>query len=399
MSGYFERQPSPVAIARRMEEFPSWLEIDLDRIGYNIDQVKSKTGTDIIPCVKSNAYGHGAVPIVAYMMRRGIERVLVAKLSEALQLRDAGLSIGIVSMDPLFTDQQYKTVVDQDITQAVYRIETVEKLSEAAVKAGKKAHVWVKVDTGLGRVGVQWAKAAEFIKYIKNLSHLELNGTFSTLSESDELDKIQTERLLTIEKECESIGIDVGKKSIASSNAVFHKPYTYLDAVRPGLMLTGIYPEPEDIGHGIELKQALSWKARVEQVKFVEKGESLTYSRRFVAPKRMRVGTVHVGYYDGYPRGLTKKGKIRVGDEIRDVLGTVSVNHCLVDLTDLETDVGDVIEAISVNGTNDVMGVAIEANIMTYSLVNSLYVLTPRVYYENGIPVAISEPKLVERHL
>jgi alanine racemase len=397
MSEYFSRQPNPGEITRRIEGYPSWLEIDLDRVGHNIEQVRAKTGVEIIPCVKSNAYGHGIVSIVAYMAKMGIESVLVAKLEEALQLREAGLTLDVVSIGPLFTAEQHEVAVEQRITQGIYRLESAEMLNKAATKLGLKAQVWVKVDTGLGRVGVRWDEAAEFIQRVIDLPNLELTGTFSTLSESDELDEVQVERLVEVKRACSKKGIGVGKMSIASSNAVVHKPYSYLDAVRPGLMLMGIYPEAEDEGHGVDLKQSISWKVRIEQVKYVEKGESLTYSRRFIAPKRMKVGTVHVGYYDGYPRGLTKKGKVRIGDEVRDVLGTVSVNHFLVDLTDLEVDVGDTIEAISMEGPNNVMSAATEAEIMTYSLVNALHILTPRVYYKDGKPVALSEPKLVEK--
>ena len=397
MSAYFSNQPDASEIVDRIKGYPSWLEIDLDMVGHNIEQVRSWTGVEVIPCVKSNAYGHGIVPIVAYMTKKGIKNVLVAKLGEALQLRDAGLDVGIVSIDPLFSVEQYETVVEQGITQAIYRFESAERLSSVAEKLGKKAEAWVKVDTGLRRVGVKWDEAANLIRRVTELPNLELTGTFSTLSESDELDKAQVERLLSVRSECRDKGLEVGTMSIASSNAVIHKPYSYLDAVRPGLMLMGVYPEPEDVNRGIDLKQSIMWKARVEQVKIVEEGESLTYSRRFVAPRRMKVGTVHIGYYDGYPRGLTKKGKIRIGDDIKDVLGTVSVNHFLVDLTDTDIDVGDTVEAISRQAPNDVMGASMEAGIMTYSLVNALHMLTPRVYIEKGKPVALSEPILFEK--
>jgi alanine racemase len=396
MSSYFAKQPTEQEIQKRIKGFASWLEIDLDAIGHNIQQVSKRTGGEIIPCVKSNAYGHGVVPIVAYMMEQSIKMVLVAKLYEAMQIREAGLDIGIVSIDPLFSDADYDKVVANNITQTIYQYEPATKLDKAAEKAGQITPIWVKVDTGLGRVGVRWSEATQFIAKISKLKNLKLTGIFSTMSEADELDRLQVQRMLDIEKECDEKGIDVGTKSIASSNAVFHKPYTYLDATRPGLMLMGFYPEDADLGQGIELKQSLCWKARIEHVKNVEKGEALTYSRRFVAPKPMKVGTVHIGYYDGYPRGLTKKGKVKVGDQIRDVLGTVSVNHFLVDLTDTDYKIGDVIEAISREGENNALNVANLAGIMTYSLGNGMHMLTPRVYFKGGKAVALTNPRLVE---
>jgi len=396
MSSYFTNQLSEEEIEEKIRGFSSWFEIDLDAIGLNMKQVKERTGREIVPCVKSNAYGHGVVPIVAYMIEQGIGRVLVAKLYEAMQIREAGIHVDIISIDPLFSDEDFSIVVENNITQTIYQDESARRLNNVAEDAGKVAPIWIKIDTGLGRVGVNWSEASRFIEKINQYSNLEITGIFSTLSEAEELDRLQVQRLVDVEEECKKKGINVGTKSIASSNAVFHKPYSYLDAVRPGLMLLGFYPEEADIGRGIELKQSLCWKARIEHVKWVEKGDALTYSRRFVAPKRMKVGTVHVGYYDGYPRGLTKKGKVKVGSEIRDVLGTVSVNHFLVDLTDTDFDVGDIVEPISREGENNALNLANLAGIMTYGLGNGFHMLTPRVYLKDGKKVALSNPSLSE---
>ena len=125
-------------------------------------------------------------------------------------------------------------------------------------------------------------------------------------------------------------------------------------------------------------------------MKWVDEGESLTYSRRFTAPKRMKVGTVHIGYSDGFPRGLTNKGLVKVGGRIMAVLGTVSVNHFLVDLDGTEVDVGGVVEAIGREGENNAHNISELAGIMTYSLMVGLNPLTPRVYCKAGKPVAVS---------
>lgn len=393
---FFASQPSSEEITRRVGGYPSWLEIDLDAITHNLEEVRRRVGVEVIPCVKTNAYGHGLVPIVAHMMTSGVRSFLVAKLWEAEQIREANLDCDVVSMDPLFGDDQFERVVGKEITQTVYQRETADRLNAVALRHRKRAQVWVKVDTGLGRVGVKWTEAAEFVSYVASLNNVEITGLFSTMSEEVELDKIQVERMKGLSVELDRLGVKYGLRSMASGNAVFHRAFGYLDAVRPGIMLYGFYPDPEDRDSGLDLKLALSFKARVEQVKWVEAGESLTYSRRFTAPKRMMVGTVHIGYSDGYPRGLTKKGHVRVSGVIKPVLGTVSVNHILVDLDGTEVDVGGVVEAISRSGENDAHKVAGDAGIMTYSLMVGLNPLTPRVYMRNGIPVALSEPRLVE---
>jgi len=394
---FFKSQPSPGDIEARMGGFQSWIEVDLDRVGFNLEQIRSHTSVEVIPCVKTNAYGHGLVPIVAYLMRQGVRRVLVVKLGEALQLRDAGLNCGIISMDPLFSEEQYETVVDRGITQTVFSSERANTLSGEAQRQMKDTGVFIKVDTGLGRVGVRHDEAADLIEYVSGLSGLRLEGVYSTFTEEREFDEVQLERMMALDEELRRRGIDAGTLSMASSNAVFHFPEGYLDAVRPGLMIYGVYPEEEDREAGLELRQALSFKARIEQVKWVEAGESLTYSRRFVAPRRMKVATIHVGYSDGYPRGLTRKGVVRVGEVVKPVLGTVSVNHHVVDVDGVDVGVGDVVEVVSRDGENSIESLSKLAGIMPYSFCVGLNPLTPRVYFEGERPVALSEPRLVER--
>ncbi len=393
---YFAKQPKSDEIKRRIEGYPSWIEVDLDAITYNLEHVRRRVGVEVIPCVKTNAYGHGIVPVVAHMMTQGVKRFLVAKLLEAEQIRDAGLDCVIISMDPLFSEWQFDEVVKRDITHSVYQKKVADVLDSSAKRLGKKAKVWIKMDTGLGRVGVHWAEAVELVKYVSKLPHLEVTGLFSTMSEDAELDVVQVERMKEVSRELDKLGIEYGVRSMASGNAVFHRPFSYLDAVRPGILLYGFYPDPENRESGLDLRMDFALKARIEQVKTIEEGQSITYSRRFTAPKKMRVGTVHIGYSDGFPRGLTKKGLVKVEGKLKPVLGTVSVNHFLVDLDGTDAAVGSVVEAISPLGENDPHKVSELAGIMTYSLMVGLSPLTPRVYYRGGKPVALSELKLVE---
>lgn len=395
-TNYFATQPTVEEIIDKVAGYPSWIELDLDALGHNLEQVYNKMGVEIIPCVKGNAYGHGLVPVTAYFMDRGVTRVLVAKLWEAMQLREAGLNCGIINMDPLFSEDKYKTVIENDITQTIYSKAVADNLNRVALSYGFSIGVFVKVDTGLNRVGIIYSKATNLIEYIEGLSGLKLEGIFSTFTESRDKDQVQLERLILLDEELKSKGINVPVKSLASGNAIFHFPGSELNAVRPGLMLYGIYPDKEDRGHGIELRQVLSFKARLEQVKTIEEGEAVTYSARFIAPKRMSVGTAHVGYSDGIPRGLTKKGLVQFNGEICKILGTVSVNHIVVDVDGLDAKEGDVIEVVSRSGNNTIEKVCELAGIMTYSFCVGLNPFTPRVYLKRGVPIALSEPRLVD---
>jgi len=393
---YFGSQPSSGEIEERVKGYASWLEIDLNRLGFNLEQVRNRTEVEVIPCVKTNAYGHGLVPVVAYLVRSGVGRVLVAKLWEAMQLRGAGLDCGVINMDPVFTEGQFDAVVENGFIQTVFSRSAADGVSGAAERWGREAEVFVKVDTGLNRVGVRHGEAADLVEYVQSLPGLRVGGLFSTFVESPELDRVQLERMLTVDAELRSRGIEVPLRSMASSHDIFHFSESYLDAVRPGLMLYGVYPEPADRNAGLELRPVMAFKARLEHAKYIEAGESVTYSRRFVAPRRMRVGTVHAGYSDGYPRELMMKGSVRVGDVIKPVLGTVSVNHHIVDLDGTDADVGDVVELVSREGENTMERLCAIAGIEPYKFCVGLNPLTPRVYLEGGRPVALSEPRLVE---
>jgi len=395
LSSFFTNQPPPDEIRRRVEGYPAWAEVDLDAVGRNLDAVRRLTGAEVVPCVKSNAYGHGLAATVAYLMTRGVKRFLVAKLWEARHIRAAGLGCGVINMDPLFTGDQYREAVELGLTQAVYHRESAAALSQAASDAGAVAPVWVKVDTGLGRAGVAHTEAADLIEHISKLKGVRVDGVFSTLLEDDG-DEQQIERFVQLREELSSRGVHVDTWSLASSHGVFFRPGAHLDAVRPGVMLFGFYPVPEARG-GVVLSQALSLKGRLEHVKTVEPGTPLTYGGAYIASKRMRVGTMHMGYSDGYLRQLSRKGLVRVGGRICPVIGGVSINHLLVDLTGVDAVVGDVVEAISRDGPNSAQALCDLAGVEPYQLAVWMSPLIPRVYTMGGEPVALSEPELAER--
>ena len=391
MLPFFESQPSPAEIAGRIEGYASWFEIDLDAIGRNVAALRRRVGAELMPCVKNNAYGHGLVPVAAHLARQGVTRFLVVKLREAEQLLDAGLPGRVLNMGPLLTEAHHESVVRRGIVQTVYSRAGAERLSATAVRLDTPASVFVKVDTGLRRLGVWHEEAADFAEQVSRLPHLRLEGIFSTFTQNAGFDRVQLERLLAVEAALEKRGVDPGLRSIASSDAVLHHPEAHLDLVRPGALVYGIYPERKDLGAGLDLEQALAFRARLEHTKWVERGASLTYWGRFVAPEPMRVGTLPVGFSDGIPREMANKARILVDGRYQPSLGSVSLNHLLVDLTGTDARPGDVVEVIGRRGENTLGRIAETAGWMVYSLVNHLAPSTPRVYYQAGVPVGLLE--------
>jgi alanine racemase len=389
----FGAQPSPAEITERVAGYGAWLEIDLDAIGRNLEQLRRRIGprTDLMPCVKNNAYGHGLLPVVAYLAEQGVGRVMVVRLREAEQIVDAGIRVRVLNMGPLFTGPQYESVARRGIIQTVYAREVAERLSAAAGRLGAEASVFVKVDTGLRRVGVWHEEAPDLVEHIAKLPGLRIEGIFSTLSQNAEQDPVQLERLLAVDAALRRRGIDAGLRSLASSDATLHRPAAHLDLVRPGALLFGVYPEKKDLAAGLELEQALCLKARIELVKWVERGASVTYWGRFVAPERMRIATLPLGFSDGLPRELANRARVLVGGRYQSSLGSVSLNHLVVDVTDVPAEPGDVVEVIGRRGENTLGRVAETAGWMVYSLLNHLSPTTARVYCRSGQPVALTE--------
>jgi alanine racemase len=387
-NAYFENQPSPSEIKERMKGYSSWLEIDLDNLGYNLDQISKHVGVTVMAVVKNNAYGHGIIPVTAYLESKGVEWCMVAKLYEAQKIREAGLKLNILNMDVLFTETQYESVVKNGITQCVYTKEDAEKLAKAAEKLGKDAEVFIKVDTGLNRIGVRHSEAADFIEYVHKLKGVAVKGIFSTFQQNTE-DKSMLAKLLAVDEELKKRSINIPIRSMSSTDATFHNPDGWLDLVRPGMSLYGVYPEKKDLSASVDLKQALSFKARIEYVKDVSRGEGVTYWGKYVAPKDMMIGTIHAGFYDGIPREMANVGRILVDGQYKSSLGSVSLNHYLVDLDGVDAEKGTVVEIIGRKGENTLSKTAETAGWMVYSLLNHLHMNTPRVYYKNGEPIAL----------
>lgn len=314
---------------------------------------------------------------------------MVAKLSEALAISSWGLGCDVLNMDALYTDAQFAQVVEQDITQVVYTRALARRLNEAALAQGRTAGIFIKIDTGLHRVGVDHAHAIDLIKEIAALPGLQIKGTFSTLMQDDAQDKLIFERFQAVLDQMAAAGIDPGFRSMASTHGIFHTPEGWLDMVRPAMCLFGIYPWAADRQTDLKLEQVLTFKARIEELKPVPKGDTVTYFGAFTASRDMQVGTLHVGFFDALPRELANKGTVLVGGATCPTIGSVSLNHCLFDATDVEAEIGDVVEVIAKEGVNNLVTTAETAGWMVYSLLNHLSPFVPRVYYRAGKPVAL----------
>ena len=389
---WFRSQPSAAEITRRLAEHSSWIELDLDHLSFNLARIRERVGVEVMPVVKNDAYGHGLVPVTAHLAGEGIRWVMVAKLLEAERLRAAGIECEVLVMDVLFTDAQCDRVVEQGLTMAVFTEEAALRLDAAGRRRGRVAQVFVKVDTGLRRVGVRHDLAPDLIERIARMPNVRVAGVFSSFMQHPDRDREMLERFEAVCAEVERRGVEIPFRTMASTNAILHAPDAWLDMVRPAMCLYGVHPFDGDTESGLDLRQVLSMKARIEYVKEVAKGDSVTYFGTFTAPAPMRIGTLHIGFRDALPRELANKARFGVGGRIMPGVGTIALNHALLDLTGTDAAAGDEVEVFAREGANSLRAMASAAGWMVYSLMNHLSPDLPRVCYRGGVPVALREP-------
>ena len=324
----------------------TWTEVNLDAIAQNVKNIKKLIGEkkELMAVVKGNAYGHDILEVSPVVLENGATRLAVARLEEAIFLRKAGITVPILVLG-LPLKQQAEFLVSYDITPAVCEFEMIEKLSELAVQMNKRTKIHLKVDTGMGRIGIFPYDVLRFIKKIKALKNVEIEGIFTHFSVADEKDKVYTEEqfrkfieILTIlEKE----GIKIPIKHVGNSAALLDLPHMWLDMVRPGIAIYGLYPSKE-VKKTINLIPAQQFKTKIVFIKELPLGESISYGRTYITKRRMRVASLPVGYADGYNRLLSNQGEVLVRGQRVPIIGRVCMDQCMIDVTNLtQVEIGD----------------------------------------------------------
>lgn len=314
---------------------PTYAEIDLSAIAYNIRAIKKRVHpAQIMAVVKADGYGHGAVPVARVALENGATWLGVALVEEGIELRNAGFLEPILVFSGAIVDQlSYFFKYNLDIT--VYTAEIANSLSQLAIQFQKPIRVHVKIDTGMGRVGVAWEDAVNFIKYLAQLEGIQLQGIYSHFATSDERDKayakLQHERFITINEILAQQNIRFPIRHIANSGAILDMPDTYLDLVRPGVMMYGYYPSSETT-ESITIRPAMTLKSQVIYVKQVPENFSVSYGRKYVTTKPTRIATIPAGYADGYNRLLTNKAKITIRGKKFPLVGRVCMDLIMADI-------------------------------------------------------------------
>lgn len=316
----------------------SWVEIDLGSIRHNVRAIKEFIGPQrhLWAVVKANAYGHSAVPTATAALEAGADGLAVSCLNEAAELRvDAGIRAPLLLLAP-GEPRAAAWVVRLDIVQTACYEDMVEALSQAAQRLEKPGRVHLKVDTGMGRLGVRPERAAEFAAFIAARPGLRLEGVFSHLATAEAEDPSYASRQFTRYQEAVSAiaeaGISPGMRHLANSAATLRFPEMLLDGVRAGLLIYGIRPEAPDLAP-LELRPALSWKTQVGFLQWLAAGCAVSYGGTYVTPRECLVGVVPVGYADGYPRQASNRSHVLLRGRLCPVIGVVCMDHMMIDAT------------------------------------------------------------------
>lgn len=315
----------------------TFADVDLSAIEANLRQVRSRVGDRLVlAAVKADAYGHGAVAVSRHLeATKSADWLGVATVGEGVELRDAGVTLPILKLSGCFADE-VDTALARDITLTVVDAETIDMVQAAALRAGKRATVHLKIDTGMGRIGEPSENAAQLAQRIDASYMLDLEGLFSHLAVADvpSHDSFTHEQTQRFREAVIAVTATRGRPPIvhlANSAGVMAHPDTWCDLVRPGIMIYGSPPSTE-IPVTVELRPALAWKTRVAFVKTVVPGQTVSYGRTWAAVRETRVATIPVGYGDGFNRRLSNLGRVLIGGQSFPVVGRVCMDQFLVDL-------------------------------------------------------------------
>jgi len=329
---------------------PTRAEVNLGAIKENIQQIRHRVGekTKILACVKADAYGHGAVE-VSQAIKEEVDYLGVALPEEGGVLRERGINLPILVLSNILPEETGE-VVDYDLAQTLSSLEVAEALDKQAAKKNKQIKVHVKVDTGMGRIGIKPEETLGFAKKVKGLSNLHLEGLLTHFPSADEADttftydQIEVFKRLLQKLEGESVFIPL--KHTANSGAILSIQESYFNMVRPGLMVYGYYPSPE-VSRELKLSPALSLKTKIVLIRDLPKGASVSYGRTYITPKKSKVAVLPIGYGDGYSRHFSNRGKVLIRGRKVPIVGRICMDQTMVDVSELrEAKVGDEIVII-----------------------------------------------------
>lgn len=369
---------------------PAWVEVDKKKAIHNLLEVRRAVGPNIKICtvVKADSYGMGSVELSKMYLENGVDMFAVAVIGEAFELREEIKEKDILVLG--FTSEEfYEDAIKNNITLTIYNYDHAFRLNEAAKRLNKKAKIHIKVETGMNRLGfLPTEENADKVADIAKLENIKIEGAYSHHAKADEKDKttahMQAGRFIKFMKMLKERNVEIPTKHIANSATIIEMPEYYFDMVRPGIILAGFYPSDEVDTEKYKFEICVTLKARLANVKTIDAGEGVGYGHLYRADKPVTVGTIPLGYADGYSRLLSNKGYVVVKGVKCQILGKVCMDQFMVDLSNVENpQIGDV-AIVYGDGTDGAMTAEDVANMrgtISYEVLTNLAVRRlPKIY-------------------
>ena len=370
-------------------------DINLDAIVQNCREARKITSpsSKLMAIIKADGYGHGAVQI-AHRIDSIVDAYGIAIVEEGIELRKAGIKKPILILG--FTPwQQYEDVLQYEITQAVFSLEMACKLSETAVRCNKTAHIHIKIDTGMSRIGFFPSEdTVAAVRQIQELPGILIDGCFTHFAKADEADKTaamkQLQMFTDFTKKLKESGVKLPICHASNSAGIMELPQANLDMVRLGISLYGLYPSEEVKKGAMPLTPAMELKSYISFVKEVPEGTQVGYNGTFTTKKRTKIATIPVGYADGYPRTLSNLGCVLIKGMRAPIIGRICMDQFMVDVSGIDdVEVGEQVVLVG-RDRDEFLSVEEVANLaksFNYEFVCDVGKRVPRVYYEEGKPV------------
>lgn len=370
---------------------PTWAEIDLDALRHNVRHLRSRNNNLILPVLKANAYGHGAIACAEALqgdLQSG-EMMCVASVDEGIQLRRAGIMVPILLLSALLP-QEADACAEHQLTATVSGFALANALDAAAKKMACRAFAHYKIDSGMGRAGVAPDQAVQLWHRLTQLRNLEITGIYTHFACADEDDDaMSVEQCSLFKKTLKLCGVDRKEESkapmfhAANSAATWRYAFAAFDAVRPGISVYGVSPfESKVLSDELhaDLRSVMKLKAQVTLVKHLQAGATVSYGATWKASKTTRIALIPVGYADGYHRSLSNCGKVLLRGTLCPVVGRVTMDQSIIDVTALKPDV-QVGETVTLWGGNlPVEDIATLAGTIGYEMLTGVAARIPRIY-------------------
>lgn len=369
---------------------PTWVEVDLDAIAHNVREMRRiAPDSQLMAVVKADGYGHGALQVAQAALEAGATWLGVATVEEGVDLRRNG----VVAPTLIFgyvPPEQVGMVVMHGLRPAVFSLDLAQVLNQRGEALVRKAFIHLKVDTGMGRVGVRLHELAEFARALTRMSHVEVEGVFTHLATADEPENpFAGEQLKAFEQALAVLreaGVNPPVIHAANSAGIMLWPDSHYDVVRAGIALYGLPPDPA-VDWPAQLRPALTWRTRVGLLKEVNPGDAISYGCTYRAESHQRIASLPVGYADGFPRHLSNQGEVLIRGRRCRVVGRVCMDQTMVRIPDdLEVAPGDEVVLIG-----EQQGASLTATDMArtlgtinYEIVCGISKRVPRLYRKDG---------------